>query len=103
MHLTDAGPVSTGAPSVVQEEGGNDLTHRQGDGFADTCAQIAISEELPSESARPAGPARKSMGCQWYHICASSRLSRVQFIQLSQVLCYQVCHKVRHSRRRDSE
>ena len=31
MHLTDAGPVSTGAPSVVQEEGGNDLTRGQGD------------------------------------------------------------------------
>lgn len=31
MHLTDAGPVSTGAPSAVQEEGGNDLTRGQGD------------------------------------------------------------------------
>ncbi len=43
MHLTDAGPVSTGAPSAVQEEGGNDLTRGQGDGFADTCARIAMA------------------------------------------------------------
>jgi hypothetical protein len=34
MHLTDAGPVSTGAPIVVQEEGGNDLTRGQGDDAA---------------------------------------------------------------------
>jgi hypothetical protein len=34
MHLTDAVPVLAGAPSVVQEEGGNDLSRGQGDEFA---------------------------------------------------------------------
>ena len=47
MHLTDAGPVSTGAPSVVQQgEVGSELTRGQGGGFADTCAQIAMEDFL---------------------------------------------------------
>jgi hypothetical protein len=56
MHLTDAGPVSTGAPSVVQEEarGGNNLTRKKGDGFADTCALLPMVNFL--KSCRPSRP-----------------------------------------------
>jgi hypothetical protein len=56
MHLTDAGPVSTGAPSVVQEEGGNDLTRGQVDDFAETCARMAMVNFL--KSCRPSWPGR---------------------------------------------
>jgi hypothetical protein len=48
MHLTDAGPVTTCAPSVVQEERGNDLTRGQDDGFADTCAPMTMVNFLKS-------------------------------------------------------
>ncbi len=89
MHLTDAGPVSTGAPSVVQEEGGNNLTRGQGDGFADTGALIEIVNFLkscrPSRPGRPLRPGNQGAGSirsllQCYSSC------RVQFIQLSQAL-----------------
>ncbi len=60
MHLTNAGPVSAGAPSVVQEEWGSELTRGQCDGFADTCAQIAMGDFLksycPSRPSRPVRP-----------------------------------------------
>jgi hypothetical protein len=46
MHLTDAGPMSTGAPSVVQVAVCSELTRGQGDGFADTCTQIAMGDFL---------------------------------------------------------
>ena len=52
MHLTDAGPMSTGAPSVVQVAVGSELTRGQGDGFADTCAQIAMGDFLKASFSR---------------------------------------------------
>ncbi len=66
MHLTNAGPVSTGAPSVVQEEGGSELTRGQGDGFADTCARIPMASFLkscrPSRPGRPVRPRSQGAG-----------------------------------------
>jgi hypothetical protein len=97
IHLTDAGPVSTGAPSVVQEEGGSDLTRGQGDVFADTCAQIAMIDFLkscrPSRPGRPVRPGSQGAGITLVH---SLSVAGVQFIQLSQALCHQVGHEVRH-------
>ncbi len=40
----------------MQEEGGNDLTRGQGDGFADTCALMATVNLL--KSCRPSQPGR---------------------------------------------
>jgi hypothetical protein len=71
MHLTDAGPVSTGAPSVVKEEWGSELTRGRGDGFADTCAQIAMGNSLkryrPSRPGRPARPGSQGAGITLAH------------------------------------
>jgi hypothetical protein len=71
MHLTDAGPVSTGAPSVVQDEGGNDMTRGQGDGFADTCALMAMVNFLkssrPSRPGRPVRPGSQGAGITLVH------------------------------------
>ncbi len=50
MHLTDAVPVLAGAPSVVQEEGGNDLSRGQGDKFTaitENCAMVLFSLASP--------------------------------------------------------
>ena len=71
MHLTDAGPVSTGAPSVVQVAVGSELTRGQGDGFADTCVQIAMGDFLksccPSRPGRPVRPGGQGAGVTLAH------------------------------------
>ncbi len=71
MHLTDAGPVSTGAPSVVQVAVCSELTRGQCDGFADTCAQIAMGDFLKScclsRSGRPVRPGGQGAGITLAH------------------------------------
>ncbi len=71
MHVTDAGPVSTGAPSLVQVAVGSELTRGQGDGFAGTCAQIAMGNFLksccPSRPGRPVRPGRQGAGITLAH------------------------------------
>jgi hypothetical protein len=71
MHLTDAGPVSTGAPSVVQDSGCSELTRGQGGGFADTCAQFAMEAFLksccPSRPGRPVRPGSQGAGITLAH------------------------------------
>ena len=71
MHLTYAGPVSTGAPSVVQESGGSELTRGQGGGFAETCAQFAMEDFLksccPSRPGWPVRPGSQGAGITLAH------------------------------------
>jgi hypothetical protein len=72
MHLTDAGPVSTGAPSVVQQgEVGSELTRGQGGGFAETCAQFAMEDFLksccPSRPGWPVRPGSQGAGITLAH------------------------------------
>ena len=50
MHLTDAVPVLAGAPSVVQEEGGNDLSRGQGDEFAAVTENCAMADFFPGDT-----------------------------------------------------
>ena len=63
MHLTDAVPVLAGAPSVVQEEGGNDLSRGQGDELAAVTENCAMADFLkschPGRPSRPVRPRRQ--------------------------------------------
>ena len=56
MHLTDAVPALAGAPSVVQEEGGNDLSRGQGHDFAAAIENCAMADFV--KSCRPGRPSR---------------------------------------------